>query len=226
MRINQFVARATGLSRREVDMAIKQGSIKVDGQPAKIGQQVSEGDVVTLNDARLSVEPHKTILLNKPVGYVCSRDGQGAPTVYDLLPPELHKLKPVGRLDKDSSGLLLMTTDGHMAQDLTHPSKQKQKMYEVTLDKPLKTDHWHQLIGKGVELEDGPSAFDQLRWIEKDNKRKWVVYMHEGRNRQIRRTFAALGYEVTSLHRTQFGDYGDFDIAPGSFLDVSYPAQN
>lgn len=226
MRINQYVARATGISRREVDVAIAQGSITINGQPAKIGQQVNDDDVVMLNDTRLSLEPHKTILLNKPVGYVCSRDGQGAPTIYDLLPPELHKLKPVGRLDKDSSGLLLMTTDGHMAQDLTHPSKQKQKMYEVELDKPLKTEHWYQLIGNGVELEDGNSSFDQLRWVEKNNKHKWVVYMHEGRNRQIRRTFAALGYNVVNLHRTQFGDYGNFDIESGSFLDVSYPVKN
>lgn len=207
MRINQFVAQSTGMSRREADKAIELGSVQVNGQPVKLGQQVTDSDFVTHNGAHLSLKKFTTILLNKPIGYVCSRDGQGSKTIYDLLPKELHHLKPVGRLDKDSSGLLLLTNDGQLAQGLAHPKHQKQKMYRVALDAPLAPDHWHQLIGKGVELEDGVSTFDELRWIDKNDGYTWMVVLHEGRNRQIRRTFEMLGYKVTHLHRTKFGDY-------------------
>jgi 23S rRNA pseudouridine2605 synthase len=145
-------------------------------------------------------------MLNKPVGYVCSRNGQGSKTVYDLLPPEYQQLKTVGRLDKDSSGLLLLTNDGQLAQELTHPSQQKRKVYEVTLDKPLQPLHRQMISDHGVSLEDGPSKLELERQHDGDDT-KWIVTMHEGRNRQIRRTFAALGYEVIQLHRTKFGNY-------------------
>ncbi|MGZ6004701.1 MAG: pseudouridine synthase, partial [Candidatus Saccharimonadales bacterium] len=112
MRVNLFVAQATGMSRRAADNLLRQGSITINGQLAKLGDQVQSSDVVTLNSQRLSLpEKSQTILLNKPVGYVCSRDGQGSKTIYDLLPAKFQRLKPVGRLDKDSSGLLLLTSD-------------------------------------------------------------------------------------------------------------------
>src|ERR1700750_464886 len=118
MRINRFIALATGLSRRAADQAIAEGRVAVNGIPPQPGQQIKSSDSVTLD--RLPITPvvnTVTIILNKPVGYVCSRDGQGSKTVYDLLPPELRHLKPVGRLDKDSSGLLLMTNDGKLAHE-------------------------------------------------------------------------------------------------------------
>src|SRR3989344_3267629 len=138
MRINKYVALASGMSRRGADEAISDKRITVNGQVALTGQEVSKNDKVTLDNQPIT--PPKvlqTVVLNKPVGYVCSREGQGSKTIYDLLPPELYHLKPVGRLDKGSSGLLLLTNDGDLAHKLTHPSFQKEKVYKVTLNKPL-----------------------------------------------------------------------------------------
>src|SRR5690606_28032606 len=132
-----------------------------------------------------------TIMLNKPVGYVVSRAGQGSRTIYDLLPPEYHHLKPIGRLDKDSSGLLLLTNDGQLAQDLTHPQYQKIKIYEVELNIPPLQPHRETSSNHGVELDHGNSRLI-LDPLEDDGGRSWRFTMHEGRNRQIRRTFAAL----------------------------------
>jgi 23S rRNA pseudouridine2605 synthase len=207
MRINKFVALATGMSRRAADAAIATGRVVINGKEPSAGQDVTDADVVRL-DNRVITTAVKTItvMLNKPVGYVCSRNGQGSKTVYDLLPPEYQQLKTVGRLDKDSSGLLLLTNDGQLAQELTHPSQQKRKVYEVTLDKPLQPLHRQMISDHGVSLEDGPSKLGLERQHDGDDT-KWIVTMHEGRNRQIRRTFAALGYDVIQLHRTQFGNY-------------------
>jgi 23S rRNA pseudouridine2605 synthase len=143
-----------------------------------------------------------TILLNKPTGYVCSRNGQGSKTIYELVPEDLHHLKPVGRLDKDSSGLLLMTNDGHLANDLTHPSHQKQKVYLVELDRQLSPEDAKQ-IESGINLEDGLSQLN----LKQLSGGIIEVKIYEGRNRQIRRTFAAVDYKVEKLHRTHFGNY-------------------
>ncbi|HVX47943.1 MAG TPA: pseudouridine synthase [Candidatus Saccharimonadales bacterium] len=203
MRINAYVARSTGISRRAADKAIMEGRVRVNGQRADIGRAISTADTVTLDGQPLTPAPKTiTIMLNKPVGYVSSRQGQGSRTIYDLLPAKYHQLKPVGRLDKDSSGLLLLTNDGGLANHLTHPRYGKTKTYEVELDKPLLPgDKTH--LGRGVELTDGMSRLE----IKKIDGAHLLVAMKEGRNRQIRRTFAALGYTVNKLHRTRFGDY-------------------
>ena len=181
------------------------------------GALVHPDDAVTLDGKALSLpEETMTIMLNKPAGYVVSRDGQGSKTIYDLLPPELHNLKPIGRLDKDSSGLLLLTNDGNLAHQLTHPSFQKVKIYEVELDKPLEPLHRQMISDHGIALEDGVSKL-QLERLEEGQDKKWRVTMHEGRNRQIRRTFAALGYTVTKLHRTHFGTYSLNHLSPGTY---------
>jgi 23S rRNA pseudouridine2605 synthase len=221
MRINKYVASGTGMSRRAADTAIADGRVSVNGQRPESGYIVAPTDTVTL-DGRTITPAVKTltIMLNKPAGYVCSRDGQGSRTVYDLLPATLHHLKPVGRLDKYSSGLLLMTNDGQLAHELTHPSHQKEKIYEITLGRPLQPLH-HQMINDyGIQLEDGPSQLGLARIHEGDD-RQWYVRMHEGRNRQIRRTFAAAGYTVISLHRTQFGPYSLHRLRPGSYTEIS-----
>lgn len=220
MRINRFIAAATGLSRRAADQTVANGRVTVNGQPAHAGQTVAESDHVVLDGHLLVLQHKQTILLHKPVGYVCSRDGQGNKTIYDLLPPELHHLKPVGRLDKASSGLLLLTNDGELAQQLTHPSFQKVKVYEITLDRELKPLHRQMISDIGVRLEDGPSRL-QLERSHENNAHQWRVTMHEGRNRQIRRTFAALGYTVTKLHRTQFGSQELAGIEAGSYRSVT-----
>jgi 23S rRNA pseudouridine2605 synthase len=217
MRLNKYIAAATGLSRRAADTAIAEDRVRINGKSPSAGQQVLDGDIVTL-DSRPITPPVNTmtILLNKPAGYVTSRAGQGSRTVYDLLPENLHTLKPIGRLDKESSGLLLMTTDGELAHQLTHPSFQKTKVYEIRLDTSLQPLHRQMISDHGVALEDGVSKFAIERMVEGDGL-QWRITMYEGRNRQIRRTFAALGYTVTKLHRTHFGKYQLSGVPAGKY---------
>ena len=221
MRINRFVAQATGMSRRTADAIISDGRVRLNGQQPEAGAQVRSEDIVTLDGRKLAVQATVSVLLNKPAGYVCSRNGQGSRTIYDLLPTALRHLKPVGRLDKDSSGLLLLTNDGDLAQQLTHPKHQKTKLYEVVLNRPLAPLHRQMIAEFGVQLDDGPSKF-ALERLRDDIDTAWRATLHEGRNRQIRRTFAALGYEVTGLHRTQFGPYQlEHRLQAGQFMYVN-----
>lgn len=213
MRINKYVAAASELSRRQADAAIAQGRVLVNGKNPETGQAVSDSDIVTLDGRAITPAVKTTIMLNKPVGYVCSRNGQGSQTIYDLLPPEYQHLNPIGRLDKNSSGLLLLTNDGELAQELSHPSREKQKIYQVTLNTPLAPLHRQMIQDHGIQLDDGTSKFAIDR-LHDNNDQQWQITMHEGRNRQIRRTFQALGYEVVNLHRTQFGPY-TLDITLG-----------
>jgi 23S rRNA pseudouridine2605 synthase len=215
MRINKFIAQATGLSRREVDALISAQKVTVNNLIAQTGLQITEEDSIILNGKKLRLQALTTILLNKPVGYVCSRNGQGSKTIYDLLPKQYHNLKTAGRLDKDSSGLLLLTNDGTLANTLTHPSFDKNKVYEVQLNKALSLQDKLK-IEHGIELEDGISAL-QLKGRDK----KWVVTMKEGRNRQIRRTFNQLDYTVTKLHRIRFGNYSIDDLSGKLFSVIS-----
>jgi 23S rRNA pseudouridine2605 synthase len=217
MRINKFLASATGMSRRAADRIILEGRVKVNDLPATSGHQITDTDIVLLDDrAVVRALEISTILLNKPVGYVCSRNGQGSRTIYELIPHELHHLKPVGRLDKDSSGLLLMTNNGNLAHELTHPSKQKIKLYEVTLSKALAPLHRQMISDYGVMLDDGPSKL-QLDRLRDGDENRWQITMHEGRNRQIRRSFESLGYKIIRLHRIRFGNYALRNLTSGSY---------
>ena len=218
-RLNKFLALALGVSRRQADELIEQGKVTVNDQPAKLGQRITATDIIRYDNKRLTAQTHQLILLHKPVGYLCSRASQGGvPTIYELLPKDLHHLKPVGRLDKDSSGLILLTNDGDFAHQMTHPSFYKIKRYLVTLDQPLQPLHRQMINDFGVQLPDGPSRLTLERQHDGDDRR-WIVQMSEGRNRQIRRTFAALGYTVAKLHRTDFGNYTLGDIKRGEFQE-------
>ena len=218
-RLNKFLALALGVSRRQADELIEQGKVTVNSQPAKLGQRITTTDIIRHGNKRLTAQTHQLILLHKPVGYLCSRASQGGvPTIYELLPKDLHHLKPVGRLDKDSSGLILLTNDGDFAHQMTHPSFYKIKRYLVTLDQPLQPLHRQMINDFGVQLPDGPSRLTLERQHDGDDHR-WIVQMSEGRNRQIRRTFAALGYTVTKLHRTDIGNYTLGNIKRGEFQE-------
>jgi 23S rRNA pseudouridine2605 synthase len=217
MRINKFVAASTGISRRAADTLIASGRVLINGHEPAFGETVQPNDNITLDGQTLQPLQTQTILFHKPVGYVTSRDGQGAATIYDLLPKELHHLKPVGRLDKESSGLLLLTNDGDLAQSLTHPSYHKTKIYQIELDKPLAPLHRQMISDMGIQLEDGPSKL-QLDRLQEGSDTGWQVTMREGRNRQIRRTFAALGYDVAKLHRTHLGPYAIDTLPSGSYI--------
>ena len=226
IRLNKFIASRLNIGRRAADDLITAGKVRINGEKPELGARVFPGDEVVADGTRLTftdVPDFTYVLFNKPVDYVCSRRQQGdTPTIYSLLPAKHHHLKPVGRLDKNSSGLLLLTNDGDLAHRLTHPSFAKIKKYEVSLDKALAPLH-HQMINDfGVQLPDGPSKL-QLERLAEGNSRDWLVTMHEGRNRQIRRTFAALGYDVTRLHRTHFGPYSLHQLQGKQLLEISKP---
>lgn len=221
IRLNKFLAEKIGLSRREADNFIASGKVLINGKPAVLGARISEGDEIIVDGKKVDNSPseYTYIMFNKPVGYVSSRKAQGnVPTLYALLPEKYKSLKTVGRLDKNSSGLILLTNDGDFAFSHTHPKFYKLKTYIVTLDHALEPLHQQEISDFGIQLEDGPSKL----FLSKlnDNRTEWQVEMSEGRNRQIRRTFAALGYEVTKLHRTEFGAYQLGDLKPGKFIEV------
>ena len=221
LRLNKHLALQLGVSRREADDLIEKGSVAINGIVATLGARITTTDTISVKGKPLATTAiYQYIALHKPVGYVCSRRAQGdAPTIYSLLPKELHHLKPVGRLDKNSSGLILLTNDGDFAYYMTHPKFYKVKVYEVTLDKELEPLHQQMISDYGVQLEDGISKFHVER-LEETSRKEWRVTMHEGRNRQIRRTFAALGYEVTALHRTMFGNFTLGQLLPGKYRSV------
>ena len=217
LRLNKFLAERLGVSRREADELISAGKVTVDGVTAILGTKIDATSKIFCNNKAVSFKNvYIYIAFNKPVGYVCSRRSQGnTPTLYELLPKKYHHLKTVGRLDKDSSGLILLTNDGDFAFQMTHPKFRKNKVYKVELDKPLEPLHQQMITDYGVEIGDGVSKFK----IVKDNNH-YIVILSEGRNRQIRRTFAALGYTVTKLHRTQFGKYELGNLKPGKCVII------
>lgn len=218
MRINQYLAASSGLSRRAADAAIAAGRVMLNGQPATVGDQVDADGRVQL-DGQVVRPPqtHTYVLLHKPTGYVSSRRRQGSdPTLYELLPTDLHHLQIAGRLDRDSSGLILLSNDGDFIQAITHPSHGKTKLYELTLSSPLTTAARGQLEA-GVELEDGFSRVT----VEHIQGRHVTVSLGEGRNRQLRRTFAALGHPVETLHRTRMGAYALGQLPAGGWTHIT-----
>lgn len=245
IRLNKFLAERIGVSRREADDLIVAGKITIDGKPAVLGARIDKSSKVCYNGKTIPFATDFLYLaMNKPTGYVCSRRAQGdTPTIYALLPEKYHNLKTVGRLDKDSSGLILLTNDGDFAFQMTHPKFHKEKVYEAELDRPLEPLHQQMISDYGVMLDDGPSRFvvikmpqagdgllggpPKLQSIlgEKKSGRtragaSYIVTLSEGRNRQIRRTFAALGYRVVKLHRTTFGKYQLSGLAPGKYVII------
>ena len=217
-RLNKHLALQLGVSRREADNLIAAGDVTVNDKIAELGGRFNEGDSILVKGKAISNSTDYVYLaLHKPTGYVCSRKQQGDhPTIYTLLPEKYHSLKPVGRLDQNSSGLILLSNDGDFAFQMTHPKFNKVKIYEVMLDKDLEPLHQQMISDHGIQLEDGPSKLS-LERLSETNRRNWRATMSEGRNRQIRRTFNSLGYEVTGLKRTNFGNYSLGDIKPASF---------
>lgn len=221
-RLNKHLALMLGVSRREADELISSNKVTINNRTATLGARFNTGDVIKVNGRELKGEKeYKYFILNKPEGYVSSRKQQGDnPTIYSLLPKELHELKTVGRLDCNSSGLLILTNDGDFAFKMTHPSFQKTKIYQVRLDKDLEPLHQQMICDYGINLEDGVSKFS-LERMNDSSRKDWIVTMHEGRNRQIRRTFATLGYEVKKLHRTNFGNYLLDNLQPGNYRETN-----
>ncbi len=220
VRLNKFLAEQLGISRRQADDLIAAEKVEVNDEKAVLGARVEDNDTVICDGKEVRREiSYIYIGMNKPTGYVCSRKRQGdIPTIYELLPEKYQSLKTVGRLDKDSSGLILLTNDGDFAFQMTHPKFSKTKLYEVELDRSLEPLHQQEIADFGIEIGDGISKMG----LEKldDSRKKWLVTLHEGRNRQIRRTFGALGYTVVRLHRIQFGAYRLDNLKPGEITEV------
>lgn len=219
MRLNRYIARYTDISRRKADVLIQRGLVIVNRQVAHPGIDIGESDTVLVDGQKvLPLEKMSSIvLLHKPVGYVCSKDGQGSPTVYELLQPGMQNLNIAGRLDKDSSGLVVLTDDGQLMQELTHPSNDKEKVYQVTLNKPLE-DGMIARLATGVDISD--TRLSKLMVTPLDKPRTYEVSIQEGRNRQIRRSFEAVGYKVNTLHRTKLGPYNIAPLQPKQFKTI------
>lgn len=225
MRLNKFLAERLGISRRDADNLINSGRVKVDGTVAKLGMQVLEAEDILVDNKKVDFFHQYTyLMLNKPRGYVSSRKQQGSsPTLYELLPEKWQALKTVGRLDKDSSGLILLTDDGNFAFEMTHPKFFKIKTYIVELDHEIAPLHQQMISDIGITLPDGVSKLFLTKLPDESGRitgKNLQVEMSEGRNRQIRRTFAALGYEVMTLHRVEFGKYQLGDLKPGQYMEV------
>jgi 23S rRNA pseudouridine2605 synthase len=178
-----------------------------------LATQVKEDDDVRVNGRRIHSATPVTLLLNKPKGFVVTRsDERGRRTVYDLLPPEYFTLFHVGRLDKESEGLLLMTNDGALSQKLTHPSHTIDKEYEVTLDKAFNPAHEEKLL-KGFHIEGGRAKFERVRMLA---PKVIQVTLRQGIKRQIRLMLYEMGYEVARLRRTRIGALTDYRLPPGA----------
>jgi len=206
VRLNKFIANSGVCSRREADTMIQAGVVTVNGEVVtELGTKVNIfKDVVKFNGETLKGEEKVYLVMNKPRGYVTTAsDPHAEKTVMDLLKNCSTRVYPVGRLDKATTGVLMFTNDGEIAERLTHPSYDKKKIYQVILDKPL-ADEDRQKILDGVELSDGPIAADALEYIDASDKRKLGIEIHSGKNRVVRRIFEAVGYEVRTLDRVYF----------------------
>ncbi|WP_290391928.1 pseudouridine synthase [uncultured Duncaniella sp.] len=206
IRLNKFMANAGLCSRREADEYIQQGLIKVNGEVVtELGTKISHNDVVEYNDKVVTLESKCYILLNKPKDCVTtSDDPNGRLTVMDLVKGACEeRIYPVGRLDRNTTGVLLLTNDGDLASKLTHPKFVKKKIYHVWTDKDIAEEDM-QRIADGIELEDGPIHADAISYATETDRNQAGIEIHSGRNRIVRRIFESLGYHVTKLDRVYF----------------------
>ena len=206
IRLNKYLANAGVCSRREADDFIQAGVVTVNGQVVtELGTKVLRGDEVKFHDQPVTLEKKVYVLLNKPKDYVTtSDDPQQRKTVMDLVKDACpERIYPVGRLDRNTTGVLLLTNDGEMASKLTHPKFLKKKVYHVYLDKNV-TMHDMQQIASGIELEDGEIHADAIEYADEHDKSQVGIEIHSGKNRIVRRIFESLGYRVTKLDRVQF----------------------
>ena len=207
MRLNKFLAAAGVASRRECDRLIAEGKVTVNGRQARVGEEVSESDEVSVGGQRAVIKKYEYYMLNKPKGYICSvSDDKGRKTVMDLMPSNAGRIFPVGRLDYDSEGLLILTSDGELAQRLTHPSHDVPKTYLVKVEGTL-TEAALNPIRSGLEIDGQMTKKCKAHIVETDKSYTKVhVTVTEGRNREIRKLFAAIGKEVTLLKRIKIGE--------------------
>ena len=219
IRLNKYLANAGVCSRREADEFITAGVVKVNGEVVtELGTKVKRSDEVHFHDQLVSIEKKVYILLNKPKDYVTtSDDPQNRKTVMDLVKGACReRIYPVGRLDRNTTGVLLLTNDGELATKLTHPQFLKKKIYHVFLDKNVSAADIHQ-IATGIELEDGEIHADAIDYASETDRKQVGIEIHSGRNRIVRRIFEHLGYKVIKLDRVYFAGLTKKNVRRGDW---------
>lgn len=229
-RLNKYIASSGLCSRRGADELIESGVVMVNGKKiTELGYCVQSKDKVFVNGKLIHPVKHEYYRFYKPAGYITTSDDEkGRKTIYDLLPENLHHLKPVGRLDRESTGLIILTNDGDLINSLTHPSAKVPKLYRVSINGKI-TQNDIDTMYKGIEIEKGKIAYAQVDVIECENSSTVMeILLYQGLNRQIRKMFEYLGYEVVSLKRIQHAIFtldglkrGEFKpIKPGQIKDL------
>jgi len=222
IRLNKAIANAGICSRREADQLIADGKIKVNGHVVtEMGHKVKPSDKIYYDSKLLKREKLVYVLLNKPKDFITTtKDELNRKTVMQLVNKACEeRIYPVGRLDRNTTGLLLLTNDGALAKKLTHPSHKVKKIYQVDLDKPLENEDYQKILS-GVELEDGMAEVDEMEVLSKD-KRILGIEIHSGKNRIVRRIFEHLGYEVVRLDRAMFAGLTKKDLPRGKWRFLS-----
>ncbi len=220
VRLNKFIADCSGISRRKADTLIEEQAVRVNGKPATLGQTINpDEDKVTLRGQLLVPERKRYIVFHKPKNCITTRhDPEGRKTIYDWLPEALKTLDPVGRLDRDSTGLLLMSNDGTFVQRLSHPRYAHNKVYRVKLNQNVTESILHQLEA-GIVLEpEGKLAVAHVQEVV--DLKTVILVLKTGMNRQIRRSFEALGYSVLGLKRTAFAGITLGKLKPGEYREL------
>lgn len=219
MRLNRYIAACTKYSRRQADDLIKSGKIFINGKvQTDLSYQVKPLDRVFLNNDELKPNEKIYYILNKPVGVTVSSQDKNASRLITDLVPKNPPVFAVGRLDRETSGLIILTNDGNLAQELSHPKFEHSKEYQVVLDKPLSKDDFDKLA-KGIDLKEGVAVFDSIKKTSKAGCYKVVI--HQGWNRQIRRMFAALDKSVISLERLKIGGISLGGLPEGKWIRIA-----
>ncbi|MBT8326507.1 MAG: rRNA pseudouridine synthase [Bacteroidia bacterium] len=221
VRLNKYIANAGVCSRRAADKLIEEGRVKVNGKLEKnLGTKVSLSDKVQVDNNLVTSGAKKYVIMNKPKNTICTRnDENNRKTVIDILPDNLKHLYPVGRLDRNTTGVLLLTNDGNLTQNLLHPSKKVKKIYKAKALKRLSQEDLDRLV-QGVELEDGVSKFDKIVELNEDKEIRYGIEIHSGKNRVIRRMFEKVGNEVIKLDRVMFHSFDKRGLHKGQWREL------
>ena len=223
MRLNKYLAHAGVASRRKADELIREGLVKVNGKVIReMGHRVQPEDKVSYEGRLLRPEKKVYVLLNKPKDFISSvKDEKGRKTVMDLVRKATHeRIYPVGRLDRNTTGLLLLTNDGDLAKKLSHPSHKVSKVYLAKLDRPLLQEDFERIL-KGIALEEGVAKVDELAFPEPSDKTQVGIELHIGWNRVVRRIFEELGYKVKNLDRVLFAGLTKKNLPRGKWRHLS-----
>lgn len=221
-RLNKYIASSGICSRRKADELIDQGVVSVNGKKiTELGFLVGEKDKVFINNELVRPKKHEYYRFYKPTGYITTADDEkDRKIIYDLLPSAMHNLKPVGRLDRDSSGLIILTNDGDLINELTHPSVKVPKVYIVTVNGKVHLHHLEKMA-QGIEIEKGQMAYADTMVVESTNKRTVLrITLYQGLNRQIRKMLSSLGFEVVSLKRIQHATIDIEGLKKGQFKPI------